>query len=128
MTLELADKHSIDNPTADDLRQHFQGLTRGIPFLILSRAAQDYMQVAPRDGAFHIEYRQGKQRFFQKVVADEALALLESFRHGDTDYQTDPAWRRLTVWNDPYHPLLLWMLVLIVLCSIVGLIIRFYSH
>ena len=102
LILEIGAVEKITDPSAEQISHYLRLMPPTSPFLILSREFNTFMQAAPAGDRYRLEDRQDGRQRFVIVPVNEADRLLQLYRADDPSFAQSAAWRKLSVWNDPY--------------------------
>jgi hypothetical protein len=106
MTLDVGDVFHINEPSADDVRQHLRNLPMEAPFMILSIDERRFFQTRPYGGGYRVEWRDEADFRQALVTFERAEQLLAAYSRGDEPaVRGGAAWRELRWYNDPYYGL-----------------------
>ena len=104
MNLEINGEQTIDNPTADDIREAVLSLDQnpGEGFIILSAAEKTYLQCSgDTTSGFYMEYQENDidhhyQAIRTDLTSDEIIATLLTYVTGSDDWKSISEWERMT--------------------------------
>jgi hypothetical protein len=116
MILDVGNVERIENPSAEQVEHYLGFMPPQSPFVILDASDDRFIQAAPGDEGYRVEYREEGRMYFVDVPFEQAVKLFEAYRSGDESFKDAVPWRPLRLRNVWVSNAMVIVLIALLLC------------